>query len=532
MREDKPRPETSQSAAMPEDKPRPANASGRAPCDLSLLSLQLFAADGAEEELQPVNGDELFMDGAVPMHEPVPLCSRIRVPLPPGSKHVTLHAKARSRHATVRIYRWHAAADENSRRCVEILNRTMCKPVVGIPLEHVLLVQLALRKWLARRKAAQLTHGAHGSDASTGDEAASQSSQLACTENPPHNHGCANKLASLTAPSQHPSRKVDRDDVPHAVRVASARWARVERLHDLASQAQAIHQTEQVRQTSSSKTGAKGSNKGTPTAAVTPPPVPADEARAVVLPEHEASLRASVAAIGCPGGPQLLSFLRANLLALVQYEHSARTAEGGSEAAGREGGALEAGAFEEALWRELGMRAGRGSTERQVFDALYRAMGLPTATEVEGGNEQPRVNLRTLCQFLLPAVSELSRECTQRLSLYDAMPDADATAPEDHTLPLASVKERQALLRMYPEVVATFRVVVVCRDLELHCHRTRTYEVHVYIAPPITLPPIPPPLLPIMRHLLLYFGDLPPAPRPPTGPNRHDARGPGDPASK
>ena len=67
--------------------------------DTGLAVLQLYAEDGAEEPLLPP-----------PAKEHVAAETRIKLALRPGARWVSLRAVARSRHATVTIYR----ADESA----------------------------------------------------------------------------------------------------------------------------------------------------------------------------------------------------------------------------------------------------------------------------------------------------------------------------------------------------------------------------------------------------------------------------------
>ena len=105
--------------ASPRGKGKRSTVPDAPPCNTSLASLVLTAADGSVEPLLP--------NTSVPATSMVPLMSRNKVALPPGSAWVSVTAVAQDRNANVRIFRWDPSCDPKLRKDVSMLHLTSCR---------------------------------------------------------------------------------------------------------------------------------------------------------------------------------------------------------------------------------------------------------------------------------------------------------------------------------------------------------------------------------------------------------------------
>ena len=438
--------------------------------DLALSSLTLFAEDGAQEVLQPRSLE-------------LPTKSRNRVPLPPGSTWVKLRAVARNKYSTVRIYRMDkVGVSKDAQRDVETLQWTICRPQPSPSVGVVSHVQRVVRGWLARVRfrARSVVDG---------------------------------KLQMAPPPSSVWSRV---HIAAQPARAALERWFRAQQLHD-ASQ------------------GAPPSSKGKKTPGL----------RSMLLREHELALREAVQAIPLP----LVKFLRANILAI-----EACVSKHLNEQDVQDDGFVDSAAFEGVL-KELGLSSAI-ITPAFLWPLYFGTMGI---TPKPQSGRPGKIRYTNIKHVLLFGEEEMRQDAEERLALFGAPHEPDVVAAEAAAAkaqegkepagkkgsgkkspkkgggkspkkekdtkskgskskspkggrsasPKPSgeseeeLKELAVMEELYPESVATFRVVVMAEDFTC-----RTYEVDVHIAPVITLPPLPETLRPVLSYIMHYHGDL------------------------
>ena len=113
------------------------------------------------------------------------------------------------------------------------------------------------------------------------------------------------------------------------------------------------------------------------------------------------------------------------------------------------------------------------------------------------------VRVEALKHVLLPRDSDLGQSATERISLYGAASEAEALRDRTGSAVGSVVKAADATASgMLSERVATVHIVVVGEDGSTQT----TYTLDLYIAPPLTIAPLPTELQPIFSHMMHYHG--------------------------
>jgi len=491
--------------------------------DPALLSLTVIAADGTAEPLVQQVQPEF------------PLVTRIRYALPPGSKCVSVRAVARSRRSTVRIYRWNASASQSLCKMVELLHLTACRPLPTPSKPALIRIQSVVRGWIVRTRYRQRSVSAEGK-----------------LQMPPLPISVHNQFQEAALVG----------------RAAIERWQRAKQQLATSAESSALEAKLNSKKGKGGKKGKK--DGGEKSGSADPDAATAQDPRAIVLSEHEIGLRQAMSTVN-PVLLSFLRASFVDLDAYCRKYLETQSASGSTSPRGSPpesprgiGGSADAEGdavlvdqtvFETALL-ELGLS--RAASTPAHFAALYKAMGLRPA--IRDGPRR-KVNLGYLASFLLPAESELHFEVFTRLSLYSTSPEASVndanagqpdnakagsnkppkkdkggkapkedkggkspkkgkggkggdTKPDESeggdsgnqyaALAAANDANEQALMKhFHPEAVAVIRIVVVAEDLT-----TRTYLLHVHIAPPLSVPKPPEAIRPVLGYIIRYYGEM------------------------
>ena len=468
-----------------------------------------------------------------------PLVTRIRYALPPGSKFVSVRAVARSRRSTVRIYRWNASAPQSLCQMVKLLHLTACRPLPTLSKPALIRIQSVVRGWVVRTRYRQRSVSAEGK------------LQMPPLPNSVHNPFHEAALVG---------------------RAAIERWQRAKQQLATSAESSALEAKLNSKKGKGGKKGKKdgGDKSGSadPDAVTAQDPraivlseheIGLRQAMSTVNPVLLSFLRASFVDLDAycrkyletqsasgstspPGSPR------------GSPPESPRGIGGSTDAEG-DAVLVDQTVFESALL-ELGLS--RAASTPAHFAALYKAIGLRPAFR---DGPRRKVNLGYLAFFLLPAESELRFEVFTRLSLYSTSPEApvdDANAgqlenakarsnkppkkdkggkaskedkggkspkkgkgskggdskPDESeggdsgnqyaALAVANDANEQALMKhFHPEAVAVIQIVVVAEDLT-----TRTYLLHVHIAPPLSVPKPPEAIRPVLGYIIRYYGEM------------------------